>query len=97
MLKEPLTIRIKRLFIVVAWGLLLLIVFFGIDRLLTLIPLKLLENEDRKSYISAVIITFIFIFFFTKYEKTQNKIYKLKNKDKIINPFNKHIFKNDDK
>lgn len=88
----------KKFLLVIFWIIILLALAFGFNKFLFFLPYNFLGIENARIGLSITVSFLLLIYFGLKYEKMQNEIYKWKNKDKIINRFNEHIFgKNDEK
>ena len=89
--------KFKRFLLVVLWIIISFALAFGFSKFLFFVPYNFLGLENARIGLGAAISFILLIYLGLKYEKMQNEIYKLKNKDKIINQFNKHIFEKNDK
>lgn len=69
----------------------------GFSKVLLFLPNDFLGFDNARYSIAFGLSCLLLIVVGLKYEKMQNEIYKWKNKDVLINDFNKHIFQNDDK
>lgn len=86
--------NIIRFFVITFWLIIFIATGLGVARMLIYLPINLSSSERTST---GLVISFaLLIALGFKYEKMNSEIYKWKNKDKIINKFNEHIFKNDD-
>jgi len=86
----------KRFLLVVFWIIILFALAFGFSKFFFFVPCNFLGLENARIGLGAAISFLLLIYLGLKYEKMQNEIYKWKNKDKITNQFNEHIFKDND-
>ena len=85
--------KIKDSLIMISFFTVLCSFVLGFEKILSLIPLL---SIDTRISIAVGISFLLLILAGLKYEKMQNEIYKWKNKDKIKNIYNDHMFKNDE-
>lgn len=94
---RELTKKLKRSLLVLFWIFILFALSFGLNRILFFLPNDFLSLKNARLSLSMGISSLLLIYLGLKYEKMQDEIYKWKNKDKIINQFNEHIFKDDER
>ncbi len=92
-MKEIIFEKFKYLFAVIVFIIVLAALILGFIDLLTF-----LELSNDTAITISVLVSFTIIFFIIwKYEKLRSEIYIWKNRDKIENTFNKHMYEDDQK
>lgn len=88
--------KIKGILKVIFWIMIFYCLGVGISKLLYFIPNDFMDIDEARMSIGLTISFFLIIALALKKEKTENEIYKWKNKEKINNTFNKHIFEEEE-
>lgn len=84
--------KIKNEVYLVFWLFIFFVLWLGFQEILFFLPNHTQHFGYVRSFTSGIISFFLLVMLGLKYEKMRSEIYKWKNKDKIINQFNKHYF-----
>jgi hypothetical protein len=84
--------KIKNEIYLVFWLFIFFVLTLGFWQILFFLPSHTENLIYVREFASGIISLFLLVMLGFKYDKMKSEVYKWKNKDKIINQYNKHMF-----